>query len=192
MGCGEGGVIELFARQLLLPVGIDPTFTSLLRHRDKVIRLSAAKLEALPFENDRFDLVISSWVLEHVSEPKLALAEVARVLKQNGHFVFITPNIYNVVTIINRLVPQLMQSRLVRLLYGREEKDSFPTVYKANSVKTFDRLASSVGLRRVQIELVSDPTYLAFSDLLFYVSVLIERFTPQHNFVHIVGDYVKD
>jgi ubiquinone/menaquinone biosynthesis C-methylase UbiE len=191
VGCGEGGVIELFAGQLRLPVGIDPSITSLSGHRDRSVRLCAAKLEALPFRDGEFDLVVSSWVLEHLVGPEIAFAEIARVLKRNGHFVFITPNVHSIIVAINRLVPRLMQSRLVRSLYGREEKDTFPTVYEANSVQTLRRLAESAGLRQVQVELVSDPTYLAFNDLFFYLSVLVERFTPERNFVHIVGDYVR-
>jgi hypothetical protein len=84
-----------------------------------------------------------------------------------------------------------MQHGLVRLIYGRQEGDTFPTAYAANTVGTIDALAMAVGLRRVQVELVSDPTYLAFSELLFRASVFYESLISPERYVHIVGDYVK-
>jgi SAM-dependent methyltransferase len=48
-------------------------------------------LEALDFGDASFDLVISSDILEHVRRPRLAFAEVARVLKPGGLHVFTVP-----------------------------------------------------------------------------------------------------
>lgn len=44
--------------------------------------------------NKRFDLVISFYVLEHVSEVRELVRNVARVLKSDGLFYFIVPNVY--------------------------------------------------------------------------------------------------
>lgn len=191
LGCGAGGVMELLSRQVLLAVGVDPDLASLREHRDEVTRLCAGRAECLPFEEGAFDLVTCSWVLEHLARPAEAFGEIARVLRVGGHLVFLTPNARNPIAAANRLVPRLMQNRLVRRLYGREERDTFPTVYAANSVERIDALAGPAGLRPIQIELVSDPTYLAFNDVLFRLSIWLERWTPRERFVHIVGDYVK-
>jgi len=45
----------------------------------------------MPFENDSFEVVISTEVLEHVPNPELYLAEVKRVLKPGGLFFFTVP-----------------------------------------------------------------------------------------------------
>jgi ubiquinone/menaquinone biosynthesis C-methylase UbiE len=191
LGCGAGGVIELLSRQVPLAVGVDPDLDSLRGHRDQVTRLCAGRAECLPFDAEAFDLVTCSWVLEHLARPAEAFGEIARVLRVGGHLVFLTPNARNPIAAVNRLVPRLMQNRLVRRLYGREERDTFPTVYAANSVERIDVLARTAALRPVQIELVSDPTYLAFNDALFRLSVWLERRMPRERFVHIVGDYAK-
>lgn len=47
--------------------------------------------EALPFENDSFDAVLSYDVLEHVQDPRKTLAEVCRVLKPGGLFLAVFP-----------------------------------------------------------------------------------------------------
>ncbi|MGI5841290.1 MAG: class I SAM-dependent methyltransferase [Patescibacteria group bacterium] len=47
----------------------------------------------LPFEDNSFDLIVFSEVLEHLIEyPSLFFNEVSRVLKKNGYFLLTTPN----------------------------------------------------------------------------------------------------
>lgn len=48
--------------------------------------------DRLPYEDARFDLVISKDVFEHLLDPVHALLEVKRVLKPGGMFLFHVPN----------------------------------------------------------------------------------------------------
>lgn len=48
--------------------------------------------EHLPFEDNSFDLVFSSTVLEHTQDPARVLAEAIRVLKPGGRMQFVYPN----------------------------------------------------------------------------------------------------
>jgi len=45
--------------------------------------------EAIPFESDRFDLVVSTLVLCSVINPTQSMAEIVRVLKPGGKFLFL-------------------------------------------------------------------------------------------------------
>lgn len=56
--------------------------------RDGVI---CQDLEALTFDSDSFDLIISSDVMEHVNKPATVLSEIARVLRPGGSYVFSIP-----------------------------------------------------------------------------------------------------
>jgi ubiquinone/menaquinone biosynthesis C-methylase UbiE len=190
-GGGSGGVVELFSQRLRLAVAVDLDLPSLLQHRATATQRAAADLACLPFQDGFFDLVLCSWVLEHLVEPEQVFVEISRVLKAGGRFIFITPNSRNPITFLNRVVPRLLQNRVVSFLYGRGDKDTFPVTYQANTVERIDRLATAAGLRAVQVELVSDPSYLAFNDLLFSGAMLLEAALPEERFVHIVGDYVK-
>lgn len=59
---------------------------------DKILEsLPHQNLEELSYQNNIFDLVITSDILEHVSNPKLAFHEIARVLKLNGYHIFTVP-----------------------------------------------------------------------------------------------------
>lgn len=46
----------------------------------------------MPFENESFDIVISTEVIEHTADPKKAVQEMHRVLKKNGVLVLTVPN----------------------------------------------------------------------------------------------------
>jgi ubiquinone/menaquinone biosynthesis C-methylase UbiE len=48
-----------------------------------------ADVQALPFADQSFDTVLSSWVLCSVDDPLLALSEIARVLRPDGQFLFL-------------------------------------------------------------------------------------------------------
>jgi ubiquinone/menaquinone biosynthesis C-methylase UbiE len=49
----------------------------------------AAEAERLPFEDDRFDTVVSTLVLCTVNEPRQAIDEIARVLRPGGNLLFL-------------------------------------------------------------------------------------------------------
>jgi SAM-dependent methyltransferase len=48
-------------------------------------------IEAIPYPDGTFDVVIANHVLEHVQHPAAALSEVRRVLKSQGRFICQTP-----------------------------------------------------------------------------------------------------
>ncbi len=194
-GCGRGGVVEQLGGEGNLWVGVDPDLTSLVEHRltpDHLPR-AAALLERLPFTSDSFDLIVSSWVLEHLPDPASAFVELARVLRSGGHLIVLTPNRWHPVTLLNRLLAGVrpLQVRLVPHLYGRAEEDAFPVCYRANSVRRLRLLSLAAGLVPVMVQTISDPTYLAFSEALFQLSRGLDALLPARARVHIVADFVR-
>jgi len=57
-----------------------------LSRRGKVVRAPA---ESLPFDDDSFDTAVATFVLCTVDDPERALAEIQRVLRPGGHFLFL-------------------------------------------------------------------------------------------------------
>lgn len=51
--------------------------------------------EEMPFENNSFDLIYSTNVLEHVKDPKKVLLESIRILKPGGFLQFVIPNYFS-------------------------------------------------------------------------------------------------
>jgi ubiquinone/menaquinone biosynthesis C-methylase UbiE len=193
LGCGRGGVVELFWRDVKLAAGLDPDAPSLAEHRAHGMPVVTGMGEHLPFAAEVFDLVVCVWVLEHLRGPESVLREVRRVLRPGGHFVFLTPNLRNPLLALNRLgraLPQL-QRRLVPRLYGRIEADTFPVRYRANTESTIRMLADRSGLQIAELRAVPDPTYLAFNGFLFRASVMSESLMPRGWGVHLLGDLTR-
>jgi len=193
LGCGRGGVVELFWRDVRLAAGLDPDIPSLSEHRAPGMPVIRGVGERLPFVDQSFDLIVCLWVLEHLREPLATLCEVRRVLRPGGHFIFLTPNLRHPLMVANRLgraVPRL-QRRLVPRLYGRSEVDTFPVRYRANTPRAVRALANAAGLEVAELRIVPDPTYLAVNELMFRASVVAERVMPKSWGIHLLGDLVR-
>lgn len=193
LGCGRGGVVELFWRDVRLAAGLDPDQPSLAEHRAPGMPILRGVGERLPFTGESFDLVVCLWVLEHLKDPQTVLREVRRVLRPGGHFVFLTPNLSNPLLLLNQIgkaVPML-QTRLVSRFYGRHEADTFPVQYRANTASALRELTAASGLEVAELRVVQDPTYLAVNGLMFTTSVLAERLMPKSWGVHLLGDLTR-
>lgn len=86
----------------------DDNFTQLQRVWDEYsINISSADIEneALPFANEKFDLVNFDATIEHLKHsPKMLFAEVRRVLKKDGLFLVTTPNLANLLRRVRFMV----------------------------------------------------------------------------------------
>jgi len=192
LGCGRGGVMELFWRDVQLAIGLDPDAASLLQQRT-LMPLTCGLGEALPFSSETFHLVIGLWVLEHLRQPEKTLSEIQRVLRPGGHFIFLTPNAQHPLIWANQMSHALpaLQRRLVPKIYGRAEADTFRVHYRANTRRQLRQLAFRFNMQLVTLRAIPDPTYLAFNDFFFQLAVLVERCLPPSWGVHLLGDFIK-
>lgn len=99
LGCGTGYYLFLLSN---LPVelslnGLDYDEKALEEAKqslkDKKIKFFAGDSHNLPFEDNSFDKIVASEVLEHLDDDQKALKEVYRVLRPGGIFVISTPSI---------------------------------------------------------------------------------------------------
>jgi 2-polyprenyl-6-hydroxyphenyl methylase/3-demethylubiquinone-9 3-methyltransferase len=99
-GCGGGLVARELAAAGAEVVGVDRSLGSLGVARRAVARRAAGgsfrpaqgRLERLPFADAGFDAVVAADVLEHLPDLPAAVAELARVLRPGGSFLFDTVN----------------------------------------------------------------------------------------------------
>lgn len=91
VGCGAGhwsrAVLEhLPADARLVGVDVEEAFLSLAREKGDPARTEfrVGAAEALPFEDESFDLVTCQLVMIHIKDPAVALAEMKRVLRPGG------------------------------------------------------------------------------------------------------------
>jgi len=98
VGCGEGWLMENLEKHLssvVSLVGIDVSEVGLDRARNKHIpKANFIKYDGktFPLEDCSFDVVISSFVFEHLSNPMETFQEMVRVTKKDGLVIIACPN----------------------------------------------------------------------------------------------------
>jgi 2-polyprenyl-6-hydroxyphenyl methylase/3-demethylubiquinone-9 3-methyltransferase len=98
LGCAGGFMAEAMAARGANVTGIDPAVEAIVAARSHArtgglsIAYDVGVGEALPYADGTFDAVVCVDVLEHVRDLKQVLAEVARVLRPGGLFLFDTIN----------------------------------------------------------------------------------------------------
>ena len=88
VGCGTGGLTAALAGVLGAEnvAGVDPseTFVAAARERVPGAEIVQAPAEKLPFEDDRFDAVLSQLVVNFMADAERGAAEMARVTRPGG------------------------------------------------------------------------------------------------------------
>lgn len=96
VACGSGfGSAILADAGASSVVGVDRAPAALQAaagYRSDVVSFERAEIEALPFQDEAFDLVVCFETIEHVADVSAALAELRRVLRSDGSLVISTPN----------------------------------------------------------------------------------------------------
>lgn len=98
VGCGGGFMAEEFAEAGYAVTGIDPSRPAIevarahAQERGMAIDYEVGYGEQLPFDDAEFDVVYCCDTLEHVRDPALVVREAARVLKDDGLYLYDTIN----------------------------------------------------------------------------------------------------
>ncbi|MFC1516394.1 class I SAM-dependent methyltransferase [Thermodesulfobacteriota bacterium] len=107
VGCGTGRhTCAVHRFKDIEVIGADINYEDLLETRKRLIyqeslgeglglyKILAADITAMPFEDNFFDLVICSEVLEHIRDQKTAIHEIVRVLKTGQNLVVSVPRFF--------------------------------------------------------------------------------------------------
>jgi SAM-dependent methyltransferase len=136
-GCGDGrflGALDAELPQDVVGVDIAQRILETARVRLPRAQLRQANLESLPFEDARFDLALSSQVIEHVLDAPAAMRELHRVLEPGARLVISTDNASNRVTqVLN--APRTAVARGLRLRGRRGRIESPATPYTRESFR---------------------------------------------------------
>lgn len=94
LGCGNGDIGDLVLRSHWPVIGMDLLRSEVRAavRREVYEGLAVADGAFLPFSDRAFGTVISICVMEHISNDRDVLAEVARVLQPGGLYIFTTPS----------------------------------------------------------------------------------------------------
>ena len=173
-GCGRTApVLEKYRGRASRLIGVDAVQ---FLPRAGGLELYCCDLENLPLQADSVDIVMARSVMEHVTEPAKVYAEIYRVLKPGGYFIFLTANLWDYASLIAKIVPNRLHPGIVSKTEGRREEDVFPIAYKTNTRRAVSRWSSQTGFDLVSFtHLVQYPSYFMFNGFLFLLAAGYEK-----------------
>ena len=159
VGCGRAvfpsnpAGAAVLARRCRRLVGLDPSDNVL----ENPLLHERAQCVLQDYRTDRrFDVVTLRMVAEHIDDPARALAALARLVKPGGRVVVYTVEKFSPATIVSALTPLGIHHVVKRILWGTEERDTFPTVYKMNTRRALRRLFQAAGFREESFRHLDD------------------------------------
>jgi ubiquinone/menaquinone biosynthesis C-methylase UbiE len=182
-GSGKSGPVN-FQHEVRTVIGLDRD--SYIRENTRIDHRMIGVGEHLPFRADRFDLVLSDWMMEHLVRPELVVHEVYRVLKPGGLFAFRTGNIRHYSYAVAAATPYWFHRLVANRVRGlpQDNGDPHPTYYRINTQKAVRRCMSEAGFLEHSIAMVEpEPSYMMFSVPSFLLGLSYERLVNQTEFL---------
>ncbi|MCU1353199.1 MAG: hypothetical protein JWM05_2408 [Acidimicrobiales bacterium] len=134
----------------------------------------------LPFADGSIDLVVSDFTFEHVDDPAWAAAEISRVLRPGGWLCARTPNKWGYIGIPTRLVPNHLHTAVLRRVQPeKQDRDTFPTAYRLNTVGDLRRHFPPASFDHHSYTFDSEPAYFGRSRVAWRIMRIVFRFTPE-------------
>lgn len=132
-----------------------------------------------PMDNDTIDLIVCDHVLEHITDPDMFFREARRVLRKNGYLCIRTPNAWNYIAVLSRLIPNRYHLKIMPKVQScRKEEDIFPAVYRCNSIRRIKKMMIKQDFESIVYGHEAEPHYLSFSKFAYRIGVLHQRFAP--------------
>jgi SAM-dependent methyltransferase len=134
---------------------------------------------ALPLDDASVDLILPDYVFEHIAEPERCAAELDRVLRPGGWICARTPNRWNYVAIVARLVPEHLHEKILgRVQPERKREDVFPAFYRMNDLETLRRLFPAARYLDCSYCISAEPAYLPRRVWIWRLALFLERLLP--------------
>jgi 2-polyprenyl-6-hydroxyphenyl methylase/3-demethylubiquinone-9 3-methyltransferase len=96
IGCAQANVSTLLAERGFETVALDinPNFLTyaMMKYESGRISYVVGSAESLPLQNETFDVVVASEILEHIAFPEKLIRETKRCLRPGGYIIITTPN----------------------------------------------------------------------------------------------------
>ena len=142
-GCGFSDLLKEEYERCKKVIGVDISPKFLAKNEWVDVKI-VANLESIPkIRDNSIDVIVSSWVFEHLKNPNRVFSEFYRILKKGGKLIFLTPNALNGVILLNKMIPSLVRKFLIGKMSKDLETDPMEAFYKANSLMALKRLAET-------------------------------------------------
>lgn len=152
-------------------IAVDVSEKELRHNCDADEKRVADITQGLPFGPGEVDLIVSSFVLEHVKDLGAFVSDSKRILKTGGYSVHLLPSKFALFALINQALPKAVSSKLVSYIY----RPGFPAYYDNCYYSAIKALLEKHDFEVAKIHLsYYQSRYFAFFLPLFVASVLYE------------------
>lgn len=172
VGCGRDSfpsnrnLAATLANRCARLVGVDPDETTLNENPFVHEKVHANMNDYR--SDEKFDLVTLRMVAEHVEHPPTLLEAIAHCTEAGSLVVIYTVNSRSPVPLVTRIVPFRFHNPVKRVLWGTDEKDTFPTCFNMNRRPHLARIFSAAGFDEVLFDYLDDcRTFQSFAPLLY-------------------------
>jgi SAM-dependent methyltransferase len=144
----------------------------------------------IPLNDESIDVIVASWVLEHVENPRAFTSEVNRILRPGGWFCAVTPHKLNYRSLAAAALPLNLHISTLRCLQPRRKpEDVFPTFYRMNRISVIERFFPKY-LNRSFIY-PSEPGYAFGNEMVYRLMSAAHTFMPVQLYGSIFAFFQK-
>ncbi len=175
-GCGRNAeVLSKYCGRAKRLIGVDPVEFTLAEGLEE-IELMRGDIANTGLPSASVDLVISRALMEHIKKPRPAFAEIQRVLKPGGHYVYLVPNLWDYGSLAALAIPNGLHPAIVKYVEGRELNDTFPAYFRCSTPTSIKGFCDSTGLEVVKCQPLGQyPAYFQFNAFLFWMATGYEK-----------------
>lgn len=175
-GCGRNAeVLSKYRGKAERLIGVDPVEFTLAEGLEE-IELQRGDISNTGLPSSSVDLVISRALMEHLPSPRGAFAEIHRVLKPGGRYIYLVPNLGDYGSIVALLTPNSLHPAIVKFVEGRSIEDTFPAYFRCCTKGSIQKFCDSTGLKLAKCEYLGQyPAYFQFNSALFYLFTGYEK-----------------
>jgi SAM-dependent methyltransferase len=175
-GCGRNAeVLAKYRGKAKRLIGVDPVEFTLAEGLDE-IELQRGDISETGLPSNSVDLVISRALMEHIQKPRPAFAEIQRVLKPGGHYVYLVPNLGDYGSLVALATPNSLHPAIVKFVEGRDLHDTFPAFFRCSTKGSIQNFCDSTGLELVKCDYLGQyPAYFQFNSFLFWLATGYEK-----------------
>jgi SAM-dependent methyltransferase len=141
---------------------------------------------------EKFDVLFCTMVLEHVTDPGAFFSACRQLLKPEGMFFAVTPNIWHYFGLATKITSSLkINEWLLDRLIGKQAKEAyhFPTVYKVNSLRAIRNILTRTGFHDVEFRCFDNWIEYRYvlPKQLHWFPKLYSRQVYRFNLLHLMG-----
>ncbi|GGC72419.1 class I SAM-dependent methyltransferase [Chelatococcus reniformis] len=185
-----GGRFPLFSQQEIADLNVAYTVNDIeqkeLDRAPAYVEKSCFDIAGPAAHNEKFDLIFSKMVFEHVRDARMAYSNLSRLLNPNGVVLNFHPILYSPPFVVNRFMPETLSRSVLRFVFNERNDDThpkFPAWYSwCRATDDVPSRIKALGFRDVAVLPFYGHAYYRKVPILREISAQVTRWCKSTNF----------